>query len=239
MVILSIDEATLPDGTSATSQAGGGTLPDATTYYYRIATVNDTGEVCACVSFSETTTAANDSIVLVWTDVATAKSSNGYKIYRNTSDAWTSGSLLLATDSGTPYTDTGSATGAGLPVTFTADITFPRVLSGPAMVTESSRITESQIPGKEGGITQVHGGPSDILTLTGILKGSTAKTDLDKLRAFRHSGTPHTFTIIAHTITWIDEDFIISRISWAPDVGTPSVAGGAWVNYILELVQYV
>ena len=67
-------------------------------------------------------------------------------------------------------------------VTFTCD----NVTAVPEVV--QSLLAETYIPGKEGGDMQYLGSPPKQLTVQGVLKGSTAKADLDKLRALRLSG---------------------------------------------------
>lgn len=59
----------------------------------------------------------NNTSAITWAQVNGA---TGYKVYRNTSNSFVAGSLLLTTitnRSTVTYTDTGSATGAGLPPT--------------------------------------------------------------------------------------------------------------------------
>lgn len=241
MAVLTINKAVLPDGFTLTVQAGGN-LAASTIYHYRVAAVNADGECCACASKNETTTITDKTIKLDWNAVPGVKATGGYIVYRNTADSWDSGNLKLATVNTNSYTDDGSATpSAGVPASFTADVDMvgPSFLTGPAAAREESNIVDKHPPGKEGSILDYQGGPSDRLVLTGVLKGSTAKTQLDKLRAFRRSGIPYYIVIAAHTVTWIDDTYMIASLPWSLAIGAPSDAGAAWVNYVLELMQYV
>ena len=89
------------------------TASTGTSYYYVITATNAAGETVASTSLGM----ANNTSALAWTQIPGA---TGYKIYRNTSNVFTGGSLLLTTITNgatVAYTDTGSATGAGLPPT--------------------------------------------------------------------------------------------------------------------------
>ena len=117
----SILTALVPPTVSSTSTATtGGTLAQNTTYYYVITSVNAAGvESVQSTTASRITgnTTATNTITLNW---LTVNGANNYKIYRNTSDSWASGSLLLTTlTTGTTvtYVDTGTATTTGLPPT--------------------------------------------------------------------------------------------------------------------------
>jgi trimeric autotransporter adhesin len=112
--------STLAAPSTSTSGAGG-TMSASTTYYYVMTAVNSAGveTVKSAVASRTTGSSSTGSITLTWTRVTGA---NNYKIYRsnNSSESWTSGSLLLATiTSGATatYTDTGSATTTGFPPT--------------------------------------------------------------------------------------------------------------------------
>ena len=131
------------------------------------------------------------------------------------------------------------APSAGVPVSFKADVDWPSSLTGPVTVDESSSFVENVSPGSEGGIVQYLGSPSERLVLTGEIKGSTSKTQMDKLRIFRSHGNPLRILVTAYTLTWIDGDFFIVRISWSPFVGKSQSIGAAQVVYVLELIQYV
>ena len=89
------------------------TASSGTSYYYAITAYNASGETVASNSLGM----ANSTSALAWTQIAGAE---GYKIYRNTSDSFSSGSLLATTINNgtqTTWTDPGSATTAGLPPT--------------------------------------------------------------------------------------------------------------------------
>lgn len=243
MAILTIDEAVFPSMTL--SKQAGGSL-DAATYYYRIAAINARGECCAGpVSSLEITAAdviAGDRTIRLTFDYP-GWASNCY-VYRNTSDSWSSGSLLLDnTVASSPYDDDGSLSpGAGVPNTFEADVDWggPATLTGPMSVDESSLMVENDPPGREGGLIQYLGSVSDQLTVTGEIRGASAKSELDKLRTYRSHGNPLRFTLVAYTLTWIDDDYFIRRLSWSPVVGRMTgVAAAAQVVFVLELLQYV
>jgi len=102
---------------AATINSTGGSIATGTTYYYavsaQIASIET--EVGQSQTVAIATGTATNSVDISWTQSTGA---TGYKLYRNTVDDFSSGSLLLATISGganTSYTDTGAAAGAGLP----------------------------------------------------------------------------------------------------------------------------
>jgi hypothetical protein len=89
------------------------TSSSGSSYYYVITATNSQGETVASASLGM----ANNTSALAWSQINGA---TGYKLYRNTSNSFTSGSLLLTTITNgttTGYTDTGSATSVGLPPT--------------------------------------------------------------------------------------------------------------------------
>ena len=105
-----------PTLNTPTTSAGGG-LTSGQQYFYVITATNAQGETTASTSVSATPAGANLTDNLSWTQVPGA---TGYKIYRNTSNSFGSGSLLLFTiASGTTVSsiDTGAVTTAGLPPT--------------------------------------------------------------------------------------------------------------------------
>ena len=88
--------------------------------YYMITATNNAGETLGSTALGM----LNSSATVAWTQVPGA---TGYKIYRNTTNSFTSGSLLRTTIiNGTTvsFTDNGTATGAGLPPTTTAGTGF-------------------------------------------------------------------------------------------------------------------
>lgn len=139
------DTATLscPWGFSATVVASGGTIPAATTYYYRITGINATGETTGSIEKSATTAVLNSSILLQWTALP---GSTGYKIYRTvTSGAYGASSLLVST-SGVSYTDTGIATSSGtLPSANTTGGAGPAYGTPPTLGTSSITIGTLQV----------------------------------------------------------------------------------------------
>jgi len=94
---------------STVSTTGSG-IPPATTYYYKIVATNTSGQSFASQTVKITTGSdLYNTIILNWSAITSA---TGYKIYRNTSDLFTSGSLLLETitsGSTITYTDNRSA----------------------------------------------------------------------------------------------------------------------------------
>jgi hypothetical protein len=89
------------------------TTSTGTSYYYEITATNAAGETVGSTSLGM----ANNTSALTWNQVPGA---TGYKIYRNTSNSFTSGSLLrttLTSGSTVSFTDTGAITSAGLPPT--------------------------------------------------------------------------------------------------------------------------
>jgi len=89
------------------------TSSSGTAYYYEITATNAQGETVGSTALGM----ANDTSTLSWNQVPGA---TGYKIYRNTTNSFTTGSLLLTTitnGSTLSFTDTGSATATGLPPT--------------------------------------------------------------------------------------------------------------------------
>ena len=98
-----------------------------------------------------------------------------------------------------------------------------------------SLLAETYIPGKEGGDVQYLGSPPKQLTVQGILKGSTAKADLDKLRALRLSGVSCAVTVSAFGQTWLQSNYVVERLTWNLAAGTVNVAGGAVLTFAVEL----
>jgi len=231
MTVLTIDRGKYPDGCLATPQSGG-SLAASTTYHYRVAVVTDEGETCACASFSGATTDVNKKLALSWNKVAGAKASGGYRIYRNTSDAWGSGSLFLLAVSTNSYTDDGSVSpGAGLPVTFTSD----RVTALPENI--PSLTAQVNIPGKEGGDLQYLGSPPHQLRIEGMLRGASAKTDLDKLVDFRTGGIPLYITISAYSQTWIQAYYLIAGLQWFLEPGIINDADAIVLRFFMDLLK--
>jgi|GEM_PF-4047265 len=91
-------------------------------YYYKITAINGHGETTASTFTTVTPALINSSIKLTWNIVDGA---TGYRIYRNTSNSWTSGSLLLdEVYDELSYIDNGSiALTPGLPPTINKALT--------------------------------------------------------------------------------------------------------------------
>ena len=178
------------------------------------------------------TTSQNKKIVLAWNKVAGVKAVGGYKIYRNTSDSWTSGNHLLATVNTITYTDDGSVSlSTGVPMTFACtDIQeFP--------VGETSIIPDTPAVGVEGGEQTYLGSHSQRIQVKGVLYGVIAKTDLDKLGAIRVGGVPCRVTFTAFTETWIQSNYLINSLSYWPEPSTPNDIDAAVLKFILELIE--
>ena len=114
-------------------------------------------------------------------------------------------------------------------MTFTCDnvVAVPEVLQ--------SLLAETYIPGKEGGDVQYLGSPPKQLTVQGVLKGSSAKADLDKLRALRLSGVSCAVSVCAFGQTWLQNNYVVAQLNWGLAAGTVNVAGGAVLQFTVEL----
>jgi hypothetical protein len=228
---LLIDQAVEPENCVATP-ANGGSLAASTTYYYRVAVVTDRGEDVAGDHFTGLTTGSDKKLILTWNAVTGVKAVGGYKIYRNTSDVWTSGSHLLATVNTNTYTDDGTVSlTAGVPVTFTCtDIQeFP--------VGETSIIPDTPAVGVEGGEQSYIGSHSQRINVKGVLYGVTAKANLDILGAIRVGGVPVRVTFTSFTQTWILSNYLINSLQYWPEPNTQDVAGGAVLKFIIDLIE--
>jgi len=233
MTVLTIDEAKYPDGCSATP-ASGGSLATSTQYYYRVAAVTVTGETCACEAFSGTTDNSNKKLNLAWNAVPGVKASGGYRIYRNTSDSWAAGNhFLIAVNTNSYVDDGGASLAAGLPMTFTCD----KVTTMP--LNEQSLVDQKNIAGKEGGSVGYLGSPPSRLHLEGLIKGASAKTELDKLRSIRAGGVACEYTLAAYSVTWVQEDYLLESIQWSPDSGMVDDADAIVLRFLLDLVKIV
>jgi len=228
---LVINQALEPENCLATPQVGG-SLAASTTYYYRIAIVTDRGEDVACDHFTGTTTDVNKTLVLTWNAVAGVKATGGYKVYRNTSDSWAAGNLLLATVDTNTFTDDGDpAPGTGYPMTFTCtDVQeFP--------VGESSIIPDTPAVGVEGGEQSYIGSHSQRIQIKGVLYGAAAKTELDKLGAIRVGGVPAHVTFTSFSQTWINSDYLIASLQYWPEPNTQDLAAAAVLKFIIDLIE--
>jgi hypothetical protein len=107
----------IPNFHTPTLTTTGGSIANSTTYYYAITALDGATETekSPVISYTVVSGTNTNQINLSWTESIGA---TGYKIYRNTSSSFSSGSLLLTTiGSGatTTYSDTGSSTSSGLP----------------------------------------------------------------------------------------------------------------------------
>ena len=103
-----------PSGISAVN-GGAGVVPG--TVCYAVTATNASGETIAANNSGTVTPGGTHAVTVSWSAVNGA---TGYKIYRNSSCSFTSGSLLDATISSgitTSYSDNAASTSAGLPPT--------------------------------------------------------------------------------------------------------------------------
>lgn len=101
-----------PKGVAA-ALASGGTLTDATTFYYKVTMVDYSGKEAATdTEVSETTANPNRTINLSWTAYTEAAS---YRIYRTTTSGNYGASSLAGTTTGTTFSDTGVSLTTGTP----------------------------------------------------------------------------------------------------------------------------
>ena len=91
--------------------------------------------------------------------------------------------------------------------------------------------------GVEGGEQSYLGSHSQRIQVRGTLKGSTAKTNLDKLGAIRVGGVPCRVTFTAFTEIWIQSNYLINSLSYWPEPSTPDDIDAAVLKFILELVE--
>jgi len=228
---LLIDQAVEPANCSATPSSGG-SLAASTTYYYRVAIVTEKGETCACDAFSGTTTDVKKTLDLAWDAVAGVKATGGYKIYRNTSDSWSSSNLLIKTVDTNSWTDDGTETLTDdQPMT----LTLEKVMALP--VGENSIIPDVPTIGTEGGEPTYLGSHSQRIRLEGFFFGSTAKTKLDQLRAIRVGGIACRMTFTVFSEVWVQSNYLIANLSWWPEPSTPDHIDTAVLKFILELIE--
>jgi hypothetical protein len=95
-----------PFNVTATLEAGG-SLTENTKYYYRITGFNYNGETTGSIEVNATTTVANKTIKLEWSELEGAE---GYIIYRSTNRDYTNGRKAIIEDPETlEWSDTGQA----------------------------------------------------------------------------------------------------------------------------------
>ena len=127
------------------------------------------------------------------------------------------------------YTDDGDpAPGANVPMTLTCS----KVNAFP--VAESSIIPDVPAVGVEGGEQSYLGSHSQRIRMDGYFRGSTAKTDLDKLGAIRVGGVPCRMTFTAFNETWIQGNYLIATLSYWPEPLTPDDIDAAVLNSSLS-----
>ena len=119
----------IPNFGTPTTSTTGGSIANGTTYYYGITASDGTTstELSPVVSVTISSATSTNTVNLSWSESVGATS---YKIYRNTTNDFSSGSLLLTTigsGSTTTYTDTGSSTSSGLPTSTVYNPTLLRV----------------------------------------------------------------------------------------------------------------
>ncbi|HEV2412666.1 MAG TPA: hypothetical protein VGS28_02555 [Candidatus Saccharimonadales bacterium] len=177
------------------SLVAGGSLATGTTYYYEVTATDNQGlnETVSSGSVNDTPTTGNDTIKLTWAQVNGA---TGYKVYRNTTNTFTSGSLLLAIVSNgtTPtYTDTGTTTGPTFPPTAPTGTTLTlQAWSGQtanAFAVENSGGTTTAAITAGGNIDSASA--FDVLTNTALDIGNANATSVN----IGNTGTNNTTTI--------------------------------------------
>ncbi len=232
MAVLTIDRALEPKNVQGTPYMSGGSMADGT-YYYVITPVNSQGEGVRGVESSGTTiTGGNGAgkIALTWDAVPGASS---YKVYRTTTQGQYTSPSYIANPSTNSYEDTAASPSAGEPPKFESDnVKTPHI-------EEASVLPDTFISGRHGGITQFLGSLSDSLRLEGVLTTSSAKSDLNKLKALRRHGIAVQIKVIAHNQTWIEDYYTVEKLEWALRHGRPSASGGEQIDWNMQLRQYV
>jgi hypothetical protein len=117
----------------------------------------------------------------------------------------------------------------------TTTFTSNNVLGMPENI--PSTMVSMAIPGKEGGALQYLGSPPKRLQLTVLLTTTSAITDLNNLKALRSAGTACQVTITALGQTWIQANYLIVRLAYNLEPGTPQQAGSAVVRVTIELAS--
>jgi len=232
MAVLTIDRAVEPKNVAGTPSTSGGSMADGT-YYYVITLLNSQGEgVRGAESSGITITGGGGAgkIALTWDDVPGASS---YKVYRTTTQGQYSDPCYIANPSTNSYEDTAASPSAGAPPKFESDnVKTPQM-------EETSLLPDIDIGGRHGGITQFLGSKSHSLRLEGVLTSSSAKADLDKLRALRTHGIAVLIKVAAHGQTWVEEYYTVEKLEWALRPERPSASGGEQVEWSLQLKQYL
>ena len=156
-------------------------------------------------------------ISLTWDAVPGASS---YKVYRTTTSGQYTSPCYIANPTSNSDMDTAASPSAGVPPKFESDnVKTPQI-------EETSVLPDSFVPGRHGGITQFLGSLSDSLRLEGVLTTSSAKSDLNKLKALRRHGIAVQVKLVAHNQTWIEDYYTVEKLEWAPRAGRPSASGG-------------
>jgi len=89
----------------------------------------------------------------------------------------------------------------------------------------------------EGGEQTYIGSHSQRIQVKDLLKGSTAKTNLDILGAIRVGGVPVRVSFTSFSQTWIQSNYLIGSLQYWPEPNTEDVAGAAVLKFILDLVE--
>jgi len=230
LAVLTIKGAAEVKNVSGTPYTSGGSMADGT-YYYRVSVLTEKGESPAGpesqgITISEGN--GNGRIELTWDAVAGATS---YKIYRTTISGSYEDTCYIANPTTNSYVDTAASPSQGEPVSFSSDT----IQAAP--VEETSLLVSMGIPGREGGALQHLGSPPAKLTIRGIFQGVSSKTDLEKLRVFRYNGIPIELSIVAHGETWVEGTYLIERLLWELEAGSPQESGGEKVSWTLNLIR--
>ena len=154
---------------------------------------------------------------------------SSYKVYRTSVSGQYTSPCYIANPTSNSYTNNAASPLRGSPC---YNVKTPQI-------EETSVLPESFISGRHGGVTQFLGSLSNSLRLEGVLTTSSAKSDLNKLKALRRHGIAIQIKIVAHSQTWIEDYYTIEKLEWAPRAGRPAASGGEQVDWNMQLKQYL
>ena len=98
-------------------------------------------------------------------------------------------------------------------------------------------IPEVPVVGGEGGNPSYVGGYPEKIHIEGYLRGSNAKTEIDKLGAIRQGGLPCSYTFTAFSVTLVNGIYLIDSLSYWPEPATPNDVDALFLRFILELIE--
>ena len=244
MAVLTINQAYNPSSFAATA-ASGGSLAD-TTYYYRLAAVNSTGELMSCGEAHATTSGSDNTVDLTW-DAMTGLTY--FYLYRTTNAVaddndnaiWYTGSLLIKNNisaSAVSYSDAGDSAGAGYCVRYVSDESTTALRLSP--VTEPATVPEQILPGRQGSIVQSLGYPTREFEVNGITVGANAITHLGYFRVIRSHGVAIKIIYSVASQTWINGEYFYQRnLLWTLRPGTDNTSGGEIFNWSLDFKRFL